>query len=139
MTPDFEHAARALVAGQPGDVGSPQLVAGRAAKALDELANHLSRLLGDAGVQLLLKRSIARASATFAWVPAPGDASPDRATSTLRDAMENQDPESITEAFVAVLSTLVALLERLIGEGLVARLLDEVWPAVFTHSAKDTQ
>lgn len=71
--------------------------------------------------------------------PPGGDASPGRATSTLRDAMENQDPESITEAFVAVLLAFVGLLERLIGEGLVARLLDEVWPAVFTHAAKDTQ
>lgn len=134
MTSGFGQAARTLVAGQPGDVDSSALVAERAAKAFDQLAKHLARLLGDAGVQLLLKRSIAKASAQFAWLSAGASTDP----ATLQGVMENQDPESITEAFVAVLSAFVGLLERLIGEGLVARLLDEVWPTVFKQPAKDT-
>ena len=52
--------------------------------------------------------------------------------------MEQQDPAASIEAFVAVLSTFVGLLERLVGEGLVERLLGEVWPTVFSYPAKDT-
>jgi hypothetical protein len=136
VRPEFGPAARTLVGGPPGDVVSSVLVAGRAARALDDLTAHLARLLGDAGVQLLLKRSIARASEQFPWLV--GGASQGRATSALRDVMEKQDPESIADAVVAVLAAFVGLLERLIGQGLVARLLDEVWPSVFTPAAKDT-
>jgi hypothetical protein len=132
----FEQAARTLLAGPPGDVVSSVLVAARAATALDGLAAHLARLLGTSGVQLLLKRSIAQAAARFEWLAPRG--SVDSATSTLRVAMEAQEPEVTAEAFVAVLAALVGLLERLIGEGLVERLLGEVWPDVFTHAAKDT-
>jgi hypothetical protein len=93
-------------------------------------------LLGASGIQLMLKRSVAKASATFAWLP--DGASNAGTTAALREAMESPDPEAGTQAFVAVLSALVGLLERLIGEGLVARLLEEVWPTVFTYVPKDT-
>jgi hypothetical protein len=32
----------------------------------------------------------------------------------------------------------VGLLEKLIGEPLVNRLIDEVWPGIFAQPAKDT-
>lgn len=106
-------------------------------RAPREASSSADRLIGDTGVQLLFKRSIVLASQQFAWLPlAPTSES---VSTALRNAMEQQDPESITDAFVAVLSTFIGLLERLIGAGLVERLLDEVWPAVFTHGAKDTQ
>jgi hypothetical protein len=136
VNPDFGEDARALVASSPGDVASSTLAAARAAAALDALAKHLARLLGDAGVQLLLKRSVAQAAATFPWLA--GGASAGTVTSRLRAAMEAQEPDAISEAFVAVLSAFVGLLERLIGEGLVERLLAEVWPDVFTHAAKES-
>jgi len=134
VTPDFGNAARRLIAGEPGDASDK--VAERAAQACERFANHLARLLGTTGAQLLLRRSVALASAQFPWLSvaqAPGDT-----VSALRTAMEQQAPELITEAFVAVLSAFVGLLERLIGEGLVARQLNDVWPTVFTHPAKDT-
>jgi hypothetical protein len=105
-------------------------------EACERFGRHLARLLGDTGVQLLLKRSIVIASEPFSWLTTA--ATQDSALAALRVAMEQQDPASITEAFVAVLSAFVGLLERLIGEGLVERLLDEVWPSVFTHPVKDT-
>lgn len=85
---------------------------------------------------MLLKRAIVLATAQLPWLPAgPATESP---LTALRAAMEQQDAASITEAFVAVLSAFVGLLERLIGRGLVERLLDEVWPTVFAHPEKDT-
>jgi hypothetical protein len=130
VSPDFGQAARHLL----GD-GTPDQLAERASQACERLAKHLSRLLGETGVELLLKRSIVLAGAQFPWLiveSTDGDAA-----SRLRDALARQEPASIGDAVVAVLSTFVGLLERLIGAGLVDRLLAEVWPAVFVHVAKD--
>lgn len=129
-------AARKLLAGEPGDGNSSKQDAERAMQACDRLANHLSRLLGETGVQMLFARSLVIASAHHPWLPSSTE-QPATATSALRDAMEQQEPESIAEAFVTILSTLIDLLKRLIGDGLVDRLLNEVWPSVFVHAAKD--
>ena len=67
----------------------------------------------------------------------PGGAGED-AWSSLRSAMEPQDPDNVREAFVLLLVTFIGLLERLIGEGLVERLLHEVWPAVFRTQQRET-
>lgn len=134
MTPEFGQAARALLAGEGQ---SSQQIAERATQACERLATHLARLLGDTGTQLLLRRSVAIASLQFPWLVATPIG--ESAWSAARSAMEQQDPETITESFVAILAAFVDLLERLIGEGLVARLLDEVWPTVFTQPPKDTQ
>ena len=133
MRPDFGQAARRLIAGELGD--SSNQLAERAAHACAGFTHHLARLVGNTGAQLLFRRSIVLASPQIPWLAAA--LAPDDTVSALRDAMEHQDPESITEAFVAVLTAFVGLLERLIGESLVARQLDDVWPTVFTHPAKD--
>jgi hypothetical protein len=134
VTRDIEQAARTILAGTPGDTA--QQLAERAANACEQLVKHLARLLGETGVHLMLKRSIVRASAKFPWLAA--GISTANSTSALRSTLEPHDLDSITEAFVAILSGLIELLERLIGEGLVERLLEEVWPGVFSHEAKDT-
>lgn len=132
MTPHFGEAARTII----GESTSSTELAGRAAHECERFGTHLARLLGEAGIDVLLKRSVVLASNQFPWL-ASGPTS-DTVVSTLRDALEQQDPDSIAEAFVGVLTALVGLLERLIGEGLVERLLEEVWPTVFSHAAKDT-
>ena len=136
MTPAFEQAARQLLADESGDVGSAKQIADRAVQACEQFAQHLARLLGYTGVQLLLKRSISIASnrvPSLAALPASESLS-----SALRGAFEQLEPAAITDAFAVVMAAFVGLLERLIGEGLVERLLDEVWPNVFTDAAKDT-
>jgi hypothetical protein len=52
--------------------------------------------------------------------------------------MESESPAVATEAFVCLLSTFVELLARLIGEVLAARVLHEVWPAMFPSEVKET-
>lgn len=137
MTPEFAQAARSLIAAPSGDADDSHQATERAVHACERLANHLSRLIGEAGVQLLLKRSIVRTGKQFSWLAA---GPPSESTLLgLRKAMEQQDPETIADAFVAMLVTFVGLLERLIGEGLVTRLLEEVWPTVFANAAKDIQ
>ena len=136
---EIGQAARRLLTGQPSEGNSSKQVAERAAHACERLAKHLSRLLGETGVHMLLERSVVLASARFPWLRTTGDVEQtENRCSSLRHAMEQQDPGSITDAFVELLTTFVGLLQRLIGDGLVARLLNEVWPAVFVPAAKDT-
>lgn len=133
MIQDFERAASTLLAGEGA---SSAHLAERAAYACEALSTHLSRLLGETGVRLMFKRSLLGATHRFPWLSVASRS--DFSSSSLRDVLAQQPPAEITEAFVAVMSAFVALLERLIGGGLVERLLDEVWPGVFTHAAKDT-
>jgi len=140
MTPELADAARKLLAAEPGD-GSSKELAERATRACEQLARHLSRLLGNHGIRTLFDRCLIKAGVEFPWLAnaksVPGGKSDD-AWSALRTAMEHQDPDTTREAFVLLLSTFVGLLERLIGEGLVERLLHEVWPAVFLTQERET-
>lgn len=103
--------------------------------AYHTLSKHLARLLGETGIRMLFKRSLVLAAAQFPWlarVPTSEN------TSELRDTFAQQDPAAIADAFVVILSVFVGLLEKLIGEPLVNRLIDEVWPGIFAQPAKDT-
>jgi hypothetical protein len=134
VTPDFRDAARGLLGEQRSDESSAT-VAERAVGAYDTLSRHLERLLGATGVRMLFKRSIVLATPQFPWlagVPRSENAS------ELRDRFAQQDPAAIADAFVVILSLFVGLLEKLIGEPLVKRLVDEVWPGIFAQAAKDT-
>lgn len=134
MTPHFGQIATKLLDGRPGEENSSKELAGRASDAFEGFAQHLSRLLGRIGVEMLLDRSVALASVEIPWLPKPGSGS----RALLREVMERQEPAAITAAFVAILSALVGLLDRLVGAALVERLLHEVWPAVFMPAGKDT-
>jgi hypothetical protein len=134
MKPNFAEAARALIVEGPSDSASAAQMAERAERACGALAKHLARLLGDTGVQMLLRRSLVQASTQFPWLVTSPHAA---GLSSMRTTMEQQTPQMTADAFVAVMSAFVVLLERLIGEGLVDQLLVEVWPAVFTHTERD--
>jgi hypothetical protein len=123
MSRGLVDAVRQLLAARPGEGMSAKDVADRAARTSEKFAQHLARLLGGSGVDTLWRRSIVLASSEVPWVSSVG---------TLREAMEQQPPDIATDGFIAVFSTFVDLLERLIGEGLVDRLLVEVWPAIFS-------
>jgi len=140
MTPELAGAVRKLLAAEPGESSSKEL-AERATRACEQLARHLSRLLGNNGIRTLFDRCLIKAGAQFPWLvqakSVPGGTS-DEAWSALRTALEHQDPDTACEAFVLLLVTFIGLLERLIGEGLVERLLHEVWPAVFLTQERET-
>jgi hypothetical protein len=134
VTSGFELAARTLLGSLAGDDSASSTGLARSAEgALEQLTAQLVSLLGAAGVQLIRKRSVLLASATYPWLAAAADSPSD-----LRIALEPHAAETITMAFVAILSAYVGLLERLIGEGIVQRLLDEIWPTLFTHAPKDS-
>jgi hypothetical protein len=132
-------AARKLLAAGPADGTSSKDVADRAARACEQLSRHLARLIGDYGVTTLFRRSVALASTRFPWLSASTNIEHEHnVCAVMRDAMELQEPAVTADAFAAVLSTFIGLLKRLIGEGLVDRLLSEVWPTTFPQAAKET-
>lgn len=141
MTPELAEAVRTLLAELPGEDISSKQVARRAIQACEQLSQHLAKLLGEKGVQTLFDRSVVLASKQFGWLVA-AKANPGGATGStfalLGTLLEQQGLETATEAFVAVLSMFLDLLGRFIGERLVERLLDEVWPSVFPHAVKET-
>jgi hypothetical protein len=122
-----------------GDAVEPSQVAALAVRALDQLTRHLAPLIGETGVRALLARSAALSGATYPWLAATVPAPPttDTAWDALRAAIEQQDVEVARDAFVALLSTFVALLGRLIGDGLVQGLLHDIWPDVFSQAVKE--
>jgi len=134
MTSEVAEAARRLLTPAAGDDRSPVAVAGRVANAFERLSHHLARLVGDLGVRTMFDRSLALTSARYPWLASArssrNDAS-ERAWSSLSTVMAQHEPAVTIEAAVLVLSTFIGLLERLIGATLVARLLEEVWPAMF--------
>ena len=133
MLESLRSAASELLAGEGDDAGSARLAV-LAVQAIEKLTEHLAELVGQLGVRALVDRSVALARTTHPWLAGTAAGSP---WDSLRAAMEQQDPRAIREGFVVLLSTFVALLERLIGEELVRRLLHDVWPEVFPQSVKE--
>jgi hypothetical protein len=133
VTPELAAAVRKLVAAD-----SATHVAADAVQACEQLSQHLARIIGEIGVRALLARSAALTSARFPWLAGaiPRTASADSPWAALRAAMESQDPQTASEAFVDLLATFIELLGRLIGDTLVARLLHELWPELFPSPAK---
>ena len=140
MAESFGAVAKKLLAGAGDDDAAPLKVAARVVQAVEQLTQHLAQLVGETGVRALLARSVALSSATFPWLAGsvPIVRPADSPWASLRAAMENQDPRTISEAFSELLSTFVGLLERLIGDRVVAHLLHDVWPEVFPHAVKET-
>ena len=114
-------------------------VAARAVRLCDELSVHFARLVGDLGVRTLLARSAVLASARFHWLAntIPRAARADDSWTALSTALSLQDPREAVEGFSDLVTTFVGLLAKMIGEGLVARLLHEVWPELFLHAAEE--
>ena len=137
MTPDLARAVPQLLACVPGGGDSPKELANRAIEACERFVQHLSRLLGETAVDMLFARSVVLASHEHPWLRVPDQGLAAQGRAALREALEQQQPAAIVSAFAAMLSALVGLLERLIGQGLVVQLLQEVWPTVFVPEAKD--
>jgi len=131
VTQELAAAVRKLVTGD-----SPTHVAANAVQTCEQLSQHLARIIGEMGVRTLLARS-AVLSSRFPWLASAilRTASADSPWIALKAAMDAQDPQTASEAFVNLLTTFIELLGRLIGDALVARLLQNLWPELFLSPA----
>jgi hypothetical protein len=141
MSAQIADVARALLVDGEALEGSSTRVAARAVEASEELSRHLARLLGEMGIRALFDRSMILTRARFPWfadVAGTGGLQPGEPPWTsLRASLELQDPATAVDAYADFLSTFVQLLGRLIGDALVSRVLQEVWPEVFPRAAKE--
>jgi hypothetical protein len=138
MTLALAEAARKVLRHETSG-GEAEALATGAAQALDKLTHHFSRLVGSVGMRMLLARAVASVRPTYPWLPRDLTAPADAPWAELRTAFAQQAPEVAAEAFVAVWSDVLGLLERFIGDRLVGRLLRELWPQIFPTGLMENQ
>jgi hypothetical protein len=119
------------------DVDDAVKVAAHAAALCQQLSKHVARLVGDLGMRALFERSLYLAGASFAALRGTAIGQVEGPYEALRVCLERESPEQGLAAAAHVLTTFIGLLERFIGEGLVAQLLNEVWPAAFPTVVKE--
>ncbi len=85
----------------------------------------------------LFARSLTLTGAQFPWLATVLVTSPNASWPHLRACVEKQSPETATEGSVGLLAAFLGLLEKFIGRGLTARLLQDVWPEVFQASTEE--
>ena len=137
LTSELAAAVENLLAGTVDDGTSHQLAV-RAGELTEQLTRHLARIVGEIGITALFKRSVVLSTVAFPWLGPESRTPGIPPIPALRTVLALQPPALANEAYFVVLSTFVALLGRLIGEPLVRRMLQEVWPAEF-HSDKEPE
>ncbi len=104
-----------------------------AGRILNRLREDLGKLLGPAGIDVLLSRSLVLARRVHP-VLAGVTTGPGGTLEGLGDVA--RDGAAIQEAVTAILSHFVELLVLLIGEELAMRLVRDVWPAAVEEETK---
>ena len=124
---------------EAGDDPTPRQLSALAVEAFEQVTRHLSSLVGELGVRALLARSAARSSLTFGWLAGtiPVTAPVDAPWEVLRKAFAQQDPRTLRDGFIELLSMFLDALGMLIGEGMVRRLLHDVWLEAFPSAVKE--
>lgn len=98
-----------------------------AERVLRTMQVHLARWFGPDGVNAVLTRALARARAQHIVLSSVELTTDGQVSLHLRGS-SIEGARNLHEALVALISAAVALLERLIGEDLVIRLLQEMIP-----------
>ena len=106
-----------------------------AARVHERSVPRLATLLGQAGVQALLRRSARLGAEAF-----PCLAEPDLTDSaaTLRTGLQRQPPDVALEAAAALFSTFFGMLETFIGRRLTEQLVRGYWPELGAASTEET-
>jgi len=138
MKADVASAARGLIA-TGYDVEDSTDIAAHAVAICRQVSKHVSRLVGDLGTRAMFERSLYLAGSSFECLRTTAIDKQDGPYEALRACLEREPPEVALPAAQHVLTTFIELLERFIGERLVASLLHEVWPAVFPGGVKETK
>lgn len=117
--------ARGLLA-QEGAAGSAVECATATGRVYDKLHAHLGPLVGPAGVQALLVRSVKLTQAEFPFLKVDVL----EGSTKLRECLQEQDPAVGAEAAAALLGTFFTLISNFIGERLMTQALRRAWPTI---------
>lgn len=114
---------------------SSQGIAERAIRACEVLSNRLAATLGKRGVCTLFKRCAQRSPTWYSprhtganpWAAAPDD----DPWLWLQVSLEQHDSTTAAANFVFLLSEVIDLLIRLVGEAVMKALVEDAWPVAF--------
>ena len=118
-----------------GAAGSALECAAAAGRVYDKLHVHLAPLVGAAGVQLLLARSV---KMTRGEVACLSDVAILESSAKLRECLQAQDPTVATEAAATLFGTFFALIITFIGERLTTQVLRSAWPTISETAPRET-
>lgn len=131
---------RRMLAREAGTGADVPAIAAAARYACERFAEHMTPLIGDAGMAAICARSMHLTDRNFGGLAsARASAQGESRFTLLQRFLEQQEPAAATEAAVAVLATSSELLASFIGEGLTTILLREAWPEDFAgDTAEET-
>jgi hypothetical protein len=113
---------------RPGEPDARREMADRLLWSWQQIALHLTPLIGEAGFQSLYARTVHLAIPHVAGLrPAPKSTSFDAALERLKEDLESLAPVDAERAGQMLLATFTELLSTLIGEALTARILRSSW------------
>jgi hypothetical protein len=112
--------ARRLLEREGADGEGAGEVADGVARASDRLSSHLGRVIGHLGMSALFVRSLMLTRASHPWMVGDPHGPAGERWQALRACMEAHGPDPARAASRCLVG--------LVGEGLVLRLLAEVWP-----------
>jgi hypothetical protein len=133
--PSAQELTRRLVARAAGENGTAESVALAVHAACERTYRELTRSLGPTGSQALLARAIAQSEAEHPLlkdIRIGRQAKPE--VDGVRAAAETHGAPAVAAALEAVLVTLLGLIGRLIGDDMVARLVE---PSASTGTHED--
>ena len=121
----MERARRLLE--HEGAAGSADECARAAGRVYDKLQAHLGPLVGSAGVQALLVRSVKLAREEFSFL----EVDVLEGSTKLRECLQAQeDPAVVAESAAALFGTFFAIITTFIGERLTTQALRSAWPTI---------
>ena len=126
-TREARDLARQLLAQEAGGDSSAATVAHAAVCAFDKIRVHLTKLVGVAGFQALMVRSLAMAKAEVRWLEAVRVLA-DGSLAGFEEAVQEQEEADAERGSTTLLAHLLALLTTFIGEYLTLRVICDVWP-----------
>jgi hypothetical protein len=110
-------------------VGTSAERAALAKRLYEKLARHVSRAVGEAGLDALFTRSIKLTKPAFSCLRNLETTGPaQRVLSQFFEHLEKQEPAMIPTIIEALMLNFVSMLATFIGQGLTWQLLRNAWP-----------
>jgi hypothetical protein len=126
-----------LFAGERADDSGPDELQDAVQRTFEKLSVHLARRIGSAGYRALLKRAVAVAATDFPWLVLVS-VSENGTLGGFGTEAKGRDTSETADACVAILASLIGLLETFIGRTLCFRVLHDVWPGELGIEARDS-
>jgi hypothetical protein len=128
--PMLRQVADRLVAYELSTCRTSAKMAMAALNVYAKLFNSLSPVLGRVGSFELFRRSLQLAAETFPFYKAVRTPEPDGLLTAVGVLLQEQEPEVILKASVALVTAYLELLAAFIGERLTWQLVQEAWPGL---------